>query len=129
MLCHYNAGREAEWIVGTGLIRPGVWNTARSFRVADPLFTAGRAEVVTSINVRLEDGQYVEVVHRGVLTREELEGACARTARLLSDHGLMRLLIDGRGADVGGLSTSTPSSSAPVTSIPFLPSAPCAWRW
>ena len=59
--------------------------------------------MATSIDVR-QDGQYVEVVHRGTLTREELEDARAQTARLLSEHGLMRLLIDGRAADVSSLS-------------------------
>lgn len=60
--------------------------------------------MTTSITVHA-DAQYLEVVHRDVLTRAEIEDARAQTARLLAEHGLVRLLIDGRAADVNKLSS------------------------
>lgn len=59
--------------------------------------------MTTSIDVR-PDGQYLEVVHRGVLTRDELEAARTEATRLLREHGLLRLMVDGRAADITGLS-------------------------
>lgn len=56
--------------------------------------------MATSITVHTDE-RYVEVVHCEVLTRAELEDARTRSARLLAEHGLVRLLVDGRAADVG----------------------------
>ncbi|HET6600136.1 MAG TPA: hypothetical protein VFG60_09245 [Burkholderiaceae bacterium] len=59
--------------------------------------------MTTSITVHA-DARYIEVVHRDLLTRTELEDARVQTARLLAENGLVRLLIDGRQADMSAVS-------------------------
>lgn len=56
----------------------------------------------TSLKVFPEE-RYVEVIHRGPLTLAELEDARVRSAELLSEWGLSRLLVDGRDADISAL--------------------------
>ena len=59
--------------------------------------------MVTSVRVE-DQAKYVEVIHQGAVTLEELEGARREAADQLARHGITRLLIDGRGADISAIS-------------------------